>query len=377
MKKFQSPTDPSIVAQALAQNNNNEKYRAILKFIEDMIEMGLLIENDSLIQQSAISHHNFIEMAIVERPMFTMFACPSHDLSNLDGLDIVFMGSTFDQGTTGFPGARFAADKLRELSAQAFEYHANPISGGSLGWFSHEVSRNILVGAKLGDIGNVLQHIGESYDVYFDRLELVVRQILNAGAFPVILGGDHSISYPAIKAYERKQQLGLLHIDAHTDFGALQDGVPNNHGNVFTRVLREGLLENIHQFGIRSFAGKSPEIHVPYYLTSTKDIRENSKLQAAIQRIDQKFRYHLSLDIDSIDPAFAPGTGTPIPNGLTPSELMTLTSCICEHSTLVGLDIVEVNPMTDLNDKTAHLAIEVIAHILGEMWHSRSEKKPL
>lgn len=362
LREFRTLANPKKIAQTISKHEKNA-YDNILSFINELKEIGLLVGSEHL---SDTRKNIDPSLSLIERPMFTMFACPSCDLSMINELDVVFVGSTFDQGTTGFPGARFAPDKLREISSQGFEYHADPISGKCLGWYNHEVKRNILEGVSMGDVGNILQEIGEDYDKYYQRFTKVIASITEAGAFPVIIGGDHSISYPAIKGLNQ-HDVSVLHIDAHTDLGEYKTGIPNNHGNVFSRVIEENLIDELHQFGIRSFAGKTPKISSKYTISSVSDIREN-KIDNVLDLLNLTKKYYLSIDIDAIDPAFAPGTGTPVPNGLSTDEVLKLVSRLCEKRCFVGFDIVEINPMIDQNDMTSILAIELISHVLGEIF---------
>ena len=305
--------------------------------------------------------------ALVQGTRKTFLSCPSVGLKSIQKDQIVFLGVPFDLGTTGFPGARFAPERMRELSSDTFEYHTDIFTGAARGWFSIEHNRHVFEGRKFVDVGNVILQVGEGFDQLFDRLGKIVDQILRKGGFPVIIGGDHSCSYALIRSFKKRYgRIGVIHIDAHTDLADLLPGIPNNHGNVFTRILEENLVDHLYQYGIRGMIGKK-RIDKNYSLFPMQQLTTDNDLRQAVAQLDTGVNYYLSLDIDVLDPSYAPGTGTAIPFGMRTETLYKLLSLITARVTILGFDLVEVNPMMDNRDQTCALANSIIILLLAEI----------
>ena len=199
------------------------------------------------------------------------------------------------------------------------------------------------------------------------KIELSIDKILEQGYAPVVLGGDHSITLPIMRslanAYGPKQ-FGIIHFDAHSDTFDAVDGFEYHHGAVFRHIVEEGLVapEHVHQFGIRgfvrgdglSFANRNG---IPYVLM--EEFRAKNFDLAAYCRRDMP--YFISIDIDAVDPAFAPGTGTPVPGGFSSGEILGVLRQLADYM-VIGLDLVEVAPIFDQGNVTVLLA----AHILVE-----------
>ncbi len=353
------------------KSNEVTKVRSFLTSLRTSKFLVPYPENDSARGSSMLTLTN---KALVQSTKRTLLSCPSVDLKSIKKHDIVFLGVPFDLGTTGYPGARFAPDRMRELSSDAFEYHADIFDGTARGWFSLEHDRHVFEGRKIVDIGNVILQIGEGFDQFYDRLGKVVDRILQKSAFPVIIGGDHSCSYASIRSFKKKcGRIGTIHIDAHTDLGDLLPGIPNNHGNVFTRVLDENLVQHLYQFGVRGMIGKKL-VSKNYSLFPLQQLTVDDGLHQAVAQIDTEVDYYLSLDIDVLDPAIAPGTGTPVPFGMRTETLCKLLSLIASRVTILGFDLVEVNPMVDHGNQTCELANTIVLHLLAAI-ESREHKK--
>lgn len=309
-------------------------------------------------------------LVVGSRPPLTMFGVPGRSIRAIEHGSIVFVGAPFDLGATGHPGARLAPDRLRTRSGEIFQYQADIFTGLSKGWHSLDRGKVILEGLKLVDVGNVLHLVGEGYDCFFRRLERVVAALLEGGAFPVVIGGDHSCSIGVVRALARKHSIGILHLDAHADLGDLIEGVPNNHGNVFTRILKEGLVTSLYQFGLR---GVAPVSELSKQSTSYPLRRVKDGVEDAAGAVDPSQKYYLSIDIDVLDPAVAPGTGTPAPNGMSIDLLVELIRTLARRVDIVGMDLVEVNPLVDVRDITSDIALEVVLECLSS-WFSGPER---
>lgn len=332
-------------------------------FLQHLADEKIIISENVVPQEGVLP---FADGVLVESPMKTFLGCPAIDLESLETGDIAFLGVPFDLGTTGYPGARFAPDRMRELSSDAFEYRTDIFTGKSKGWFSLEREAHVLKNVRMVDVGNVLLCVGETFDAFYDRISQVVRILTRKGFFPAIIGGDHSCSYAILRAMKDEyESLQVIHIDAHTDLGELFPNVANNHGNVFTRIRSEGLIKHLYQFGVRSFAGRKI-VDKNYSLFSLASLQKNG-LENAVDSLTP-CKYYLSIDIDVLDPSFAPGTGTPVSTGMNPTMLFELLSSVCKKVEIVGCDLVEVNPMLDVNNCTSELAIKILTHVLSEIF---------
>jgi agmatinase len=204
----------------------------------------------------------------------------------------------------------------------------------------------------------------------FEQIESRVSDILGRGCVPVTLGGDHSLTYPVVRslaAYHGPGSFTLLHLDAHSDTFPATDGYDYHHGAVFRKIVEDGLVApgDMYQLGLRGFVspgGMDFASTHGYHLVSAAELRA-SGCQLDAFGIHSGKPCYVSIDIDAVDPAFAPGTGTPVPGGLTSGELLDLIdqmACLA----LVGLDLVEVAPIYDSAGITVLLAAHVIMELL-------------
>jgi agmatinase len=188
----------------------------------------------------------------------------------------------------------------------------------------------------------------------------LVREIASTGAVPMVVGGDHSLEYPNVAAVADvygKERVGVIHFDAHYDAGETFLGHLISHGQPIRRLIEEGhvLGKNYIQVGLRGYwpgeAGFQWMREQGFRYHTMAEI-ERDGFPAVMDRVlaeanDNAEYLYVSLDIDVLDPAYAPGTGTPEPGGLTPRELFPLVRRLCAENNLVGFDLVEVNPLVD------------------------------
>jgi agmatinase len=274
-----------------------------------------------------------------------MTAPPSYQ-----GSDAVLLGVPHDAGTTYKPGARFAPFHIRRVSAM--------VQG-------HQLEHGCDVFQRIAavDGGNVAFPP-------FDRavmraaVEGEVAQVVAAGAAPFVVGGDHSVALPAMRAVARQHgPLAVVHVDAHLDISGPETwGDEFHHGTPLRHAIMEGLIEKgqLHQIGIRGPWGTADDAalsraHGGTLVTAPQlDERGMGKIMAEIrEKIGDRPTY-LTFDIDGIDPAFAPGTGTPVPGGLTSREALALVRGLA-GTRLVGMDLVEILPELDVADMTVNL----------------------
>lgn len=275
-----------------------------------------------------------------------------------EGLDAAFVGVPLDIGVSNRPGARFGPRRIREESVMLRA--ANP-STGALPFQSLAV-------ADLGDVNVNLYNLQDSCR----RIREAYQKIVVAGCVPLTLGGDHTITYPILQAVAEKHgPVGLLHVDAHTDMTDEALGEKLYHGATFRRCLDEGLLDcrRVVQIGIRGSAATLD----PYRYNWSQGFRvilaEDCWLKSLVplmgevrQQMGGKPLY-ISFDIDALDPAYAPGTGTPEIAGLTPSQALEIIRG-CQGLNVVGCDLVEVSPQYDISGNTALLAANLLFEML-------------
>lgn len=266
---------------------------------------------------------------------------------DLTGIDVAVTGVPFDCATTYRAGARLGPRAIRAASVQLAELGAFPFGFDP---FDH---------LAVIDYGDCFLDPGYPGRVV-DTVETHARTILASGASMLTLGGDHFISYPLLRAHaDRYGPLSLIHFDAHGDCWE-DDGGRLDHGTMFLRAAREGLVDPARsvQIGIRTHN----DINPGYTILSAPWVHEHGPKAtvAAIKRIVGEHRAYLTFDIDCLDPAFAPGTGTPVPGGLSSAQALAILRELGDLA-LVGMDVVEVAPAYDHSEITA-LAAATLAH---------------
>lgn len=269
------------------------------------------------------------------------------------GVEVAVTGVPFDTATTARPGARFGPRGIRAASANlAWER--------PYGWDFDP--RDVLEIADLGDC---------AFDAFHPagvpaEIEAHAARLLAAGCSLLTLGGDHFISYPLLKAHAaRHGPLSLLHFDAHSDTWAGEaDGSDINHGTMFWHAAREGLIDREHslQIGLRTHNPDTlgmPILDAPWvHANGAAAVVERARSLLAGRKV------YLTFDIDCLDPAFAPGTGTPVVGGLSTAQALAILKGL-RGLDFVGADIVEVAPAYDSAEITAlaaaHIGFEYLA----------------
>ena len=254
--------------------------------------------------------------------------------------DVIVSGVPFDMATSGRPGSRLGPQAIRQASA-------------NLIWESARWPWTFALNDHLAvtDSGNVRFKHGEPQTMV-DGLEAHISAILNAGKSALTFGGDHFISLPVLRAYAKKYgPLALVHVDAHTD--TYSGGSKYDHGTIFHHAVAAGLIDTEHsiQIGIRT--AYTYEDH-PFEVLDAAwvgDHGPHAVLEKIHARIGDKPVY-LSFDIDGIDPAFAPGTGTPVAAGISIDCALKIVRGL-QGLDLVGMDLVEVAPAYDHAEITA------------------------
>jgi agmatinase len=218
--------------------------------------------------------------------------------------------------------------------------------------------------ARLDDAGDLHLTPDEAPQA---TIESGVAALLGRGALPILLGGDHSITWPILSAVHRHRghdDLTVLHLDAHPDLYDQFEGDRLSHACPFARIMEEGLAHHLVQCGIRTLNGHQAE-QARRFGVETVPMRAGVEAMiTATRRLEGAI--YLSVDLDVLDPAFAPGVSHPEPGGLSTRELIGILQAI-PAGRLIGADIVELNPRNDLRDLTARVAAKLVKEIVGGM----------
>lgn len=288
-------------------------------------------------------------------------------IKELEGVDFAIIGVPSDAGASFRTGQREGPAAIRKISALL--RHHNPILNIS--------PYDFLSGIDYGDLPVVPGYIEEGYK----RIEEGLIPVLEAGIVPILLGGDHAITLPELRAIKKIHgRVSLIHFDSHSDTVDEYFGKPYNHGTPFKRAVEENLLlvDNCIQVGLRGSIYSHKHLDIPkdlgFEVITTQEIREIG-IKEVIDRIYDRIKetkVFVSFDIDFVDPAFAPGTGTPEVGGFTSSEAMDLVRGL-KGLNFVGFDLVEVLPAYDPSEITALLAANIIYEFISLLALNKKE----
>lgn len=277
------------------------------------------------------------------------------DLPDFAGLDVALIGVPMDLGVTNRAGARLGPRAVRAIER--------------IGPYEHVLRRVPFADAAVADVGDVPMQSRFSLESCHHDIEAFYRKVVEAGVKPLSVGGDHSITGSILKAVGAERPVGMLHIDAHCDTSGAYEGSKFHHGGPFRNAVLDGVLdpERVIQIGIRGGAEYLWEFSYDSGMTviHAEEVACNG-IDAVIARAKAVLGdgpTYVSFDVDSVDPGFAPGTGTPEVGGLLPREVLALLRGVSGLN-VVGGDVVEVAPQYDPTSNTAHVAAQVLFEIL-------------
>lgn len=291
------------------------------------------------------------------------------DWSQIDA-DAAILGAPYDFGTQFRPGARFGPRAVREASTL--------FSFGHAGAYDHEDDCTYLPEAvRIVDIGDAdIVHTDTTRS--HANIKAGVNAILDAGAMPVVIGGDHSINIPCIDAFEGRGNIHILHIDAHLDFVDERHGVRYGHGNPLRRAAEKDYVTGLTQVGIRNVSSTAKEGYEAARAMGSDilSVRQMRKLgpEAVIARIPDGAKVYVTLDIDGFCPSIAPGTGTPSHGGFLYYEVLEMLQALAKRHEVAGIDLVEVAPDYDQTGGTAILAAQVLLNFLGFVFEAKAQR---
>ena len=283
----------------------------------------------------------------------------TEDPAELEGFDVAIVGAPMDDLVSDRPGARLGPRAIRAASSPP---------GPHL-----EAKVDAFSALRIVDFGDA-PVIPADPDTSHAAIEATVGQVLDAGVLPIVLGGDHSITEPAVRACAAVHgPVGMVHFDTHTDTGVEVFGVERSHGTFIRHLVDGGRLDGRRyaQIGLRGYWPGEPEFAwqaehgiTSLFMHDVRDLGIREVVRRAIEAVGPGPVY-LTVDVDVLDPAFVPGTGTPEPGGMTAIDLLLAVRTVAAELELVGADVVEVIPTTvGTNDSTALIADRVVRETL-------------
>ena len=277
------------------------------------------------------------------------------DADKFGDLDIAVIGVPMDLGVTNRAGARLGPRAVRAIER--------------IGPYEHVLRMTPSADIKAADIGDVPFRSRFSLESCHEDIEVFFKKVVAAGVTPLAVGGDHSISRATLAAVGEKRPVGMIHIDAHCDTGGVYEGSKFHHGGPFRQAVLEGTLDpdRVIQIGIRGGAEYLWEFS---YASGMTVIHAEDVLRIGIPAIIEKARAivgdgptYVSFDVDSLDPGFAPGTGTPEVGGLLPREVLEILRGLVDIN-FVGGDVVEVAAQYDATTSTGQIAAQMLFELL-------------
>jgi agmatinase len=285
------------------------------------------------------------------------------DVHDVGRHEVAVVGAPFDMGTTYRAGCRFGPQAIRRISALYDSY-------------SVDMAVDLEEELDLVDLGDVFV-IPSNIEKSFDQIDRAVAWIVSHGVFPVVLGGDHSIGYPDVRAIAPHVdgRVGIIHLDRHLDIQE-RDMDERMHTTPWFHAtnIPNAPPANLVQMGIGGWYGSRPGVKIARERETTvltiTDIEEVGVEKAAEAALEVAWKdaeaVFLSFDIDSVDAGFVPGTGSPEPGGLLPREALKLLRLIAREG-ICGMEVVEVAPPYDVSDMTAQLACRAVMDVLGTL----------
>jgi agmatinase len=283
----------------------------------------------------------------------------TQDASLLEGFDVAIVGAPMDDLVSDRPGARFGPRAIRAASCPP---------GPHL-----ETKMDAFAALRIVDFGDAAVVPGDAEKSH-DAIESLVGAVVDAGVVPIVLGGDHSIAEPDIRAVARRRgPLALVHFDTHTDTGRQVFGVDRSHGTPMYRLVEQGCVDPARyvQIGLRGywpgeteFAWQREHGITSFFAHDVAELGIDEVVRRAVNVVGDAPTF-VSVDVDVLDPAFAPGTGTPEPGGMTSRELLRACRLVGEGAHVVGADVVEVIPtLVSSADVTALVADRIVRELL-------------
>lgn len=291
------------------------------------------------------------------------------DLDTLDA-DVAFIGVPYDQGTFARAGARYGPDGIR-YARDVYGYDSIRNEKTAQGYFDIDRQQTFLKGVTMADCGDVTI-IPADVENNFAKITHAVRKIIAKGSFPVIVGGDHSITFPAARGFDSYSELDVVHFDAHMDFSHETQASFYHHGCPIRRCFDLPNVRNVTSIGIRKATKPvyDDAISKGVKVVTTEQFRAMGP-EGAVAHVPAGGNVYLTVDVDVMDPMQVPGTGSPAPGGFFYYEMRDALIALSKRVNIVGCDFVEVAPPYDHAETSTMCTAKLILDLLAELFPSR------
>jgi agmatinase len=285
------------------------------------------------------------------------------DLDRLDA-DIAVMGAPTDEGSPFMPGSRFGPRGIREHSLRFGTRGPGIYDPQSRRlYLEHEMAHDRI--ADAGDAAVLPTNVVDT----FHNITALTRTLLDRGALPVVLGGDHAISFPVVRAFS--EPLHVVHFDAHLDYAPFIHGLEMTNGHAFRHITRMAHVQSLTQVGIRSLRNTQEMLEDSLRdgnrVVTMEELHDVTE-RGIVEAIPPNTKVYVSIDVDVLDMPLVPGCVSAEPNGMSYAQLRDTLTALAEHTEVVGFDVVEVNPLLDVpTGITSYLAAHTTIEFLGRI----------
>jgi agmatinase len=302
-----------------------------------------------------------LDMPFVGIPSF--LRSPVRDVRDL-GADVAVVGAPTDEGSPFMPGSRFGPRAIREHSLR---FVVDPP-----GYYDVQERQRFLAREmeeeRLVDVGDA-DVLPTNVSRTFDNITAMIDEIVRRGAMPVVLGGDHSVTYPVVRAF--REPLHVVHLDAHLDYMPFVHGVQFSNQHAFRHIRTLANVQGLVQVGIRSIRNTEAMLEDSLQdgnrVVTMEDFRELGPLGVA-ELVPEGVALYVSIDVDVLDLSLVPGCVSAEPNGMDYRDLRGILFALAERAEVVGFDVVEVNPQLDVGTGvTSYLAAHTVVEFLGRI----------
>jgi agmatinase len=290
------------------------------------------------------------------------------DFSKVDA-DVAVLGIPYDCGIGFRPGTRFGPREIRNYSVRYSGWGGHRPNG----YWDVNQRKHLLQGVRMVDCGDV-DITYYDFDINRRKITSSVEALLDRGALPVLIGGDHSVTFPNVCAFSRFAPIDIFHIDAHMDWRDNVDGVKFANASPLRRSKELPFVRNMVHVGIRDIRTSEDQVRDAEAAGAKVFTRAQVREQGVARILEQLpplGNTFVTIDIDGLDPAQAPGTGSPTVDGLLYHEVRALLQGVAQRGKVVGFDLVEVNPMVDVHGQTCLLATTLILEFLGAIFATK------
>lgn len=283
--------------------------------------------------------------------------------------DVAFLGVPYDAGSGYRPGTRFGPREIRSFSLRYSAWGGHSPNG----YWDVTDRKRYLKGVTMVDAGDV-DIAYYDFDSNRRKITSSVSAILKSGALPVLVGGDHSITFPSICAFSEMESIDVVHFDAHMDWRDHVDGVKFGNASPLRRSKELPFVKEMIHLGIRDVRTTPDQVADAERAGAkvfTRCAIRSHGVPKILEALPKLRKTYVTIDIDALDPSIAPGTQSPTVDGLLYHEVRELLAGVAQRSEIVGFDLVEVNPMLDEYGRTCLLASTLILEFLGLIFESR------